>query len=112
MNYFVLNTCALLIGFALDCALGDPEGWPHPVIFIGKYISFMEKRLRARGGDLRRASVLLTASTVLLTMAVTAAVLWLLSLLGDIALLAGMSVIAWTTLSNILLSSSAFPVRA
>ena len=99
MNYFVLNTCALLIGFALDCALGDPEGWPHPVIFIGKYISFMEKRLRARGGNLRRASVLLTASTVLLTMAVTAAVLWLLSLLGDIALLAGMSVIAWTTLS-------------
>ena len=62
---------ALLIGCALDLAIGDPEWFPHPVRFIGKYISWCEKRLRARGGDLRRGAVLLTASTVLLTMLAT-----------------------------------------
>ena len=37
---------ALPIGFVIDLILGDPHGWPHPVIWIGKLISFLEKRLR------------------------------------------------------------------
>ena len=90
---------ALLIGCALDLAIGDPEWFPHPVRFIGKYISWCEKRLRARGGDLRRSAVLLTASTVLLTMLATGIVLWLLSLAGRWPLLVGMSIINWLGLS-------------
>ena len=38
---------ALPIGFVIDLILGDPHGWPHPVIWIGKLISFLEKRLRS-----------------------------------------------------------------
>ena len=34
------------IGFALDAALGDPRGWPHPVRLIGKQIELEEKILR------------------------------------------------------------------
>lgn len=90
---------ALLIGCALDLAIGDPEWFPHPVRFIGKYISWCEKRLRARGGDLRRSAVLLTASTVLLTMLATGVVLWLLSLAGRWPLLVGMSIVNWLGLS-------------
>lgn len=90
---------ALLIGCALDLAIGDPEWFPHPVRFIGKYISWCEKRLRARGGDLRRSAVLLTASTVLLTMLATGIVLWLLSLAGRWTLLVGMSIVNWLGLS-------------
>ena len=90
---------ALLIGCALDLAIGDPEWFPHPVRFIGKYISRCEKRLRARGGDLRRSAVLLTASTVLLTMLATGIVLWLLSLAGRWPLLVGMSIVNWLGLS-------------
>lgn len=90
---------ALLIGCALDLAIGDPEWFPHPVRFIGKYISWCEKRLRARGGDLRRSAVLLTASTVLLTMLATGIVLWLLSLAGRWPLLVGMSIVNWLGLS-------------
>ena len=37
---------ALLIGFGMDLILGDPHGFPHPVIAIGKLISGLEKRLR------------------------------------------------------------------
>lgn len=99
MTFWKLNIVAMLIGFLLDLLIGDPEGWPHPVIWIGKYISFLERRLRARGGNLRRSAVWLTGSTVLLSMAVTAAVLFVLSRLGKIPLLAGMSLISWTALS-------------
>ena len=37
---------ALLLGFGLDLLIGDPEGFPHPVIAMGKLISGLEKLLR------------------------------------------------------------------
>ena len=37
---------ALVIGFCVDLLVGDPHGLPHPVIFIGKLIGFLEKSLR------------------------------------------------------------------
>ena len=36
---------SILAGFLLDCLLGDPHFFPHPVRFMGKQISFLEKRL-------------------------------------------------------------------
>ena len=89
----------MLVGFILDMIIGDPDGWTHPVIWIGKYISFAEKKLRRRGGNLRRSAVWLTASTVLLSMAATAAVMFVLYLLGRIPLFIGMCIISWWTLS-------------
>ena len=86
---------ALVIGFVLDLLLGDPAWFYHPVCIIGKYISFAEKRLRACGGNLRRSAVILTASTVLLTMAVVALILWAASLLGRMPLLIVMALLDW-----------------
>ena len=86
---------ALVIGFVLDLLLGDPTWFYHPVCIIGKYISFAEKKLRARGGDLRRSAVILTASTVLLTMVVAALILWAASLLGRVPLLIVMALLDW-----------------
>ena len=37
---------ALVLGFGIDLILGDPHSIPHPVIFIGKLISAMEKLVR------------------------------------------------------------------
>ncbi|MDR2933601.1 MAG: cobalamin biosynthesis protein, partial [Oscillospiraceae bacterium] len=37
---------AILIGFILDFILGDPAWLPHPVVGIGKAISFWERQLR------------------------------------------------------------------
>ncbi len=86
---------ALVIGFVLDLLLGDPAWLYHPVCIIGKYISFTEKKLRVRGGNLRRSAVFLTVSTVVLTMLTVGMILWLLSLLGRIPLLIGMSLLNW-----------------
>ena len=84
---------ALIIGFVLDLLLGDPAWLYHPVCLIGKYISWMEKKLRRRGGNLRKSAVFLTASTVLLTMAVVALILMLCGLLGRIPLLIAMALL-------------------
>ena len=43
MNRHVI---AMIAGFALDAALGDPHGWPHPVKLIGKQIELEEKLVR------------------------------------------------------------------
>ena len=40
------NVIAMVAGFALDTALGDPHGWPHPVRLIGKQIDFEEGLVR------------------------------------------------------------------
>lgn len=86
---------ALIIGFVLDLLLGDPAWLYHPVCLIGKYIGWMEKKLRRRGGNLRKRAVFLTASTVLLTMAVVALILMLCGLLGRIPLLIAMALLDW-----------------
>lgn len=86
---------ALIIGFVLDLLLGDPAWLYHPVCIIGKYIGWMEKKLRRRGGNLRKSAVFLAASTVLLTMAVVALILMLCGLLGRIPLLIAMALLDW-----------------
>lgn len=44
--------CALpaAAGFILDLIFGDPKPIPHPVVIIGRLISFFEKRLLASAG--------------------------------------------------------------
>ena len=37
---------AALLGFLIDLILGDPYWMPHPVVYMGKSITFLEKRLR------------------------------------------------------------------
>ncbi|SHK53299.1 adenosylcobinamide-phosphate synthase [Clostridium cavendishii DSM 21758] len=38
----------ILLAFLLDCILGDPYNFPHPVRFIGKFIRFFEKQIRKK----------------------------------------------------------------
>ena len=53
-------------GFALDLLLADPEGMPHPVVYMGKAITALEGVLRPRlpktpGGELLGGAVLAAA---------------------------------------------------
>lgn len=90
---------ALFLGFVLDLLLGDPEWLYHPVCIIGNYISFAEKKLRARGGNLRKSAVFLTVSTALLTMLIVVTLLGILSFFGRIPLLVGMALLDWMGLA-------------
>ena len=44
MDQFILIS-PLILGVILDYTLGDPMNLPHPVVYMGKSISFFEKRL-------------------------------------------------------------------
>ena len=102
---------ALLAGCALDLLLGDPAWLSHPVCIIGKYISWCEKKLRARGGDLRRSAVLLTASTVLITTAAAGLLVFLSGLLGRVPRLIVMALLDWMGLSAKCLAQEAVGVE-
>lgn len=71
----MLILAAALCGFALDLLFGDPARIPHPVVFMGRYITRAEAFLRARLPETPRGEALggamLAASLPLLTFAVT-----------------------------------------
>lgn len=72
---------AVLCGFLLDCLLGDPEKMPHPVVFMGKAISKLEKWLRSHlpqtpEGE-RTGGVILAAALPLGTLLLSGGLCWL-----------------------------------
>lgn len=56
-KYTVLT--AVILGFIFDLLIGDPENKFHPIRYIGKLISFFEKRLYFKGGNLKLRGALL-----------------------------------------------------
>ena len=46
MGLYALTVLSVFAGFGLDCLFGDPLSAAHPVVLIGKLISFLEKKLR------------------------------------------------------------------
>ena len=87
-HILILDTYAIAAGCILDLLFGDPAGRFHPVCFIGKLISALDKKLyRASDTDRRKQSkgVCLTVSVTLITVLVTAGVLGL-ALAADSAL--------------------------
>ena len=70
MNYFLYSLIALCVGFALDLLLGDPQGFPHIIRFMGFIISRFEKLLRrllpkTSGGELT-GGILLVLSVIVI----------------------------------------------
>lgn len=45
-EWLILRTASFAVGFIIDCFVGDPYCIPHPVVGIGKCISFFDKKLR------------------------------------------------------------------
>ena len=48
MGLYALTALSVFAGFGLDCLFGDPMSRLHPVVLMGKLISFLEKKLRAK----------------------------------------------------------------
>lgn len=68
----IYQTYAIVIGFIIDFFVGDPHSIPHPVVAIGKLISFLDKRLRLGKNDER--DILRGVWTVLIVASVATAV--------------------------------------
>ena len=56
-NWLFFCILPMVAGFFLDQLLGDPRGIPHPVIFMGRLISALEKRLMKPSEDLSGPSL-------------------------------------------------------
>lgn len=75
------HVLAIFFGFLLDLAFGDPRWLAHPVVGMGRTITWAEKRLRAAFRDTpqgrRRAGAVLAAALPLVTLVLSCGVLWL-----------------------------------
>ena len=49
-SFYMAKAFPFIGGWLADRLLGDPEGWPHPVVGFGKVISLGEKTLN-KGND-------------------------------------------------------------
>ena len=71
---------ALVLGFCIDLLLGDPHGFPHPVVAIGKWIAWLEPLFRrlcpkTKAGEIF-AGGLIWVCTVAVATAIPALLLW------------------------------------
>ncbi|MGI6014517.1 MAG: adenosylcobinamide-phosphate synthase CbiB [Oscillospiraceae bacterium] len=79
---------AVLCGFVLDLVLGDPAWMPHPVVYMGKCITVLERRLRAWFAKTERGELLagsmLAALLPVGTLCFSASAIWLFHLLSPV----------------------------
>lgn len=67
----------LVIGFLLDCILGDPYSLPHPVRLIGTLISKLEGFFRNKISDENKAGTFLCISVLIISAGIPALMLLL-----------------------------------
>ena len=95
---------ALLVGFCVDLLIGDPHSIPHPVVGIGKLISFLEKGLRrlfpkTDRGEIAAGGVLWVLVVVICT-AIPAGILYLCHRLSPWLRLTVESIMCWQILAT------------
>lgn len=45
-SFFAINAISILLAVIIDWIIGDPIWFPHPIIYIGKLIAFLDKKGR------------------------------------------------------------------
>lgn len=60
-------TLPLLIGFGIDCILGDPHSLPHPIRAIGALIAKLEGFIRSHFHNLKTGGIFLAATVLLVS---------------------------------------------
>src|SRR3712207_1656311 len=65
----------VLVAYVIDLIVGDPEGFAHPVIYMGKLINYLEKLFRLRVKSLKVAGLILWIIVVFVTFSLS----WLAS---------------------------------
>jgi len=89
----------VLAAVLLDLVLGDPRVLPHPIVAIGRLISFLEPRLRRSIRNERLAGCLLLTLTVGFTYTVASLLLALAYLIAPDAALVVAMYLGWVSLA-------------
>lgn len=100
-EWLILQTTALVVGFLIDCLVGDPYCIPHPVIGIGKWISFFDRKLRRGNSNPKDISrgVLTVILVALISTLIPALVLLLAWCIHPLVCLAVNSIMCWQILA-------------
>ena len=110
------SLAALILGFFIDLGVGDPHSIPHPVVFIGKLITYLETHLRrmfprtVRGEQ--AAGAVLWLLVVLVSTALPLGLLWLLHGISPWLRLAAESLMCWQILATKSLKDESMKVFA
>lgn len=77
-DLLIWQTASIAVGFLLDCLIGDPYKIPHPVMGIGKWISFFDNKLRRGNSNPKDVSrgALTVVLVILLSVVPPALLLW------------------------------------
>lgn len=102
-NKMMYGTIALALGIVIDFIAGDPKGWWHPVIGMGRIITTTEGILRrifpkTKSGE-RLAGVLLVLIVVLVSTALPAVLLFLAYRIHPLAGILTESILCYTMLA-------------
>ena len=100
-EWLILQTAALIVGFIIDCFIGDPYCIPHPVVGIGKLISFFDKKLRrgnSNPNDISRGALTVILVALISTL-IPALVLLLAWFIHPIAYFVVNSIMCWQILA-------------
>lgn len=100
---------ACVAGFLIDRLVGDPLGWPHPVRWIGRLITFLDTRLNT-GRHARQKGLLLLVITAGLSGLTAVFLLWLFYGISRTAGIAAESVLIAAGLARKSLAQAAMDV--
>lgn len=77
-DLLIWQTASIAMGFLLDFIIGDPYKIPHPVMGIGKWISFFDKKLRRGNSNPKDVSrgAMTVVLVILLSVVPPALLLW------------------------------------
>ncbi len=93
----------LLLGFGIDLLIGDPHNIPHPVVWIGNLIAFLEQKLRRifpkTGSGELAAGVLLWMIVLTAAAGVSLAVLHICGMVHPYLKIAIESIMCWQILA-------------
>lgn len=75
MNWII----GIIVGFFLDLLFGDPYWMPHPIRWIGRWIGWLDKRLRARTDKEKQKGmgIVLIVCVLIPVAGVSGGILWL-----------------------------------
>lgn len=106
------NIIYIFIAMIIDFILGDPNWIPHPIIYIGKLISIIEKKLRSKFENnykLKRAGALMVVIVCMLTYCIPY-ILLRFALINKVVFHILNVIIIWTTIAAKSLDNAAMEV--